>query len=114
MVHFHHLFHDSKYKDDDSLIHGALLNTLLWAQSHNFIDILNDLKEYPILACIRVLPSGRITEDYHFCVLQSTSLQTYRHSSMSHHSRTRTFLDHFHWVIYPQHQLVAFVNSRVC
>ena len=43
----------------------------------------------------------------------SASLQTNRHSTMSHHSRTRTFLDHFHWVTHLQHQLVAF-NSRVC
>ena len=43
----------------------------------------------------------------------STSLQTYRHSSMSHHSRTRTFLTAFNWVIHLQHQLVAFIDSRV-
>ena len=38
----------------------------------------------------------------------SASLQTYRLLSMSQHSRTRTFLDRFHWVIYLQRQLVTF------
>ena len=50
---------------------------------------------------------------FHSNHLWCSFLHTYHHSGMSHHSRTRTFLDHFHWVIHLQHQLVAFVNSRV-
>ena len=30
------------YGDNDYLFHGALLNALLWDQSHNFNDFLND------------------------------------------------------------------------
>ena len=44
LVHFHHLFHDLRYGDNDYLLHGALLNALLWDQSHNFVDLLNDLR----------------------------------------------------------------------
>ena len=82
-------------------------------RTHSFNDLRHDLREYPILACVSVSPSGRNHRRSPFCLHQSISLQTYSPSSVSHHSRTRTCLDRAHWVVYLQHQLVAFVDSRV-
>ena len=70
------------------------------------------MREYPTLACVRVLPSGRNHRRLPFCVHQSTSLQTYRIECVSSLAYSN-ILDRVHWVIYLQHQLVAFVDSRV-
>ena len=51
LVHFHHFFHDLKYgKNNDYLLYGALLNALLWDQSHNFNDFLNNDGLHPSIS----------------------------------------------------------------
>ena len=80
--------------------------------THSFNDLLHDLREYPILACVRVLPSGRNYRRLPFCVHQLTSLQTHRIECVSSLAYSN-ILDRVHWVIYLQHQLVALVDSRV-
>ena len=42
--HFRRCFHDLKYGDVDNLLHGALLNALLWDQSHNFNGLVHALR----------------------------------------------------------------------
>ena len=56
LVHVYHLFHDLRYEDNNYLLHGALLNALLWDQSHNFIDLLN------ALAVCSTIRSGAVLE----------------------------------------------------
>ena len=42
--HFHYFFHDLWCWYADNLLHGALLNAHQWNQSHNFNDLLHDLR----------------------------------------------------------------------
>ena len=42
--HFRYFFPDLWYGDADKLLHGALLNALLWDQSHNFNDLVHGLR----------------------------------------------------------------------
>ena len=66
--HFRHFFHDPWYGDVDSLLHYALLSTLLWDQSHNFfrnvlnrhlrLDIWSQPRKIIVLACQCTGPMG--------------------------------------------------------
>ena len=42
--HFHYFSHDLWYGDVENLLHGALLNALLWDRSHNFNDLVHDFR----------------------------------------------------------------------
>ena len=76
-------------------------------------DLRHDLRECPILACVSVLAVW--TQPPKITILPTSVIFSpdVPSSSVSHHSRTRTCVDRAHWVVYLQHQLVAFVDSRV-
>ena len=69
--------HDQWYGSVDNLFHGALLDTLLWNQSHNFNDLLFDLRANSIVACVS--RSGRNYRRLPFLRKSINFFQTFCH-----------------------------------
>ena len=81
-------FHDLWYGSVDNLFHGALLDTLLWNQSHNFNDLLFDLRANSIVACVS--RSGRNYRRLPFLRESINFFPDILSSSVYPHSRTRS------------------------
>ena len=68
----------------DNLLHGTLLNALLWDQSHNFNDLIHDFRNV-LNIVTSVLPSGRNHRISPFLRTSVNFLHTCRHRVCQKH-----------------------------